>query len=70
MGSGATVTADINAGRVVTSLVLTNMTELKYDFIAQTAQIVCDQGRPIFDIKDQTTFTLTVSGVTYTLTIS
>lgn len=70
MGSGATISADINAGRAVSSLVLTNMTKLIYDFIQQTAQVYCDQGQPIFDIKDQTTFTLTVSGVTYTLTIS
>ena len=68
--SSATITADIGPGRAVSASALTGVTSAIYNFVDQTVQIVCDQGRPIYDIKDQTTLTITVSGVTYTLTVS
>jgi hypothetical protein len=68
--SVATVTADIGAGLAVSSSALTGVTKVTYDFVAQTATFECRQGKPCYDIKDQTTITITVSGVTYTLVIS
>ena len=68
--SVAAVTADIGAGIAVSSSALTGVTKVIYDFMNQTAQFFCDQGQPIYDIKDQTTITITVSGVTYTLAVS
>ncbi len=68
--SVATVSADIGPGLAVSTSRLTGVREAHFNFIDQTLQVVCEQGRPIYDIKDQATLTLTVSGVTYTLTIS
>lgn len=70
MAGTATITADIGPGRAVSGSVLTNITRANYNFVDQTVQITCDQGKPIYDIKDQTTLTITVSGVTYTLAVS
>lgn len=71
MGVGvATVTSVIGPASAVTSLALTGVRSVHYDFVNETAQFICDQGSPIFDITADATFTITVSGVTYTLGVS
>ena len=71
MGVGvATITSVIGPARTVTSLGLTGISEVKYNLIDEVVEFVCDQGRPKFDITADTTFTITVSGVTYTFVVS
>ncbi len=71
MGTGiATVTSVIGPARTVTTLALTGITKTVYDWTNETVQFYCDQGAPIFDITADSTFTITVSGVTYTLAVS
>lgn len=71
MGVGvATVTSVIGPGRTVTSLVLTGVSEVKYNLTDEVVEFSCDQGKPKFDITADTTFTITVSGITYTFVVS
>lgn len=71
VGTGvATVTSVIGPGNTVTNLSLTGVTEVRYNLLNETVQFFCDQGKPIFDITADTTFTITVSGVTYTFAVS
>lgn len=71
MGAGvATVTSVIGPATTATAIVLTGVTEVRYNFVNETAQFFCNQGQPIFDITADGTFTITVSGVTYTLAVS
>ena len=71
MGVGvATVTSVIGPARTVTSLALTGIRSVLYNFVDEVVEFDCDQGKPKFDITADATFTITVSGVTYTLVIS
>lgn len=71
MGVGvATVTSKIGPANTVTSLVLTGVTGMHYDFVNEVVSFDCDQGHPKFDITADSTFTITVSGITYTITVS
>jgi len=71
MASGvATVTSVIGPAVTATAVVLTGVTEVRYNFANETVQFFCDDGQPIFDITADTTFTITVSGVVYTLAVS
>lgn len=71
MPSTATVTAKIGTAQTVTALALTGVTSYTFNtYPTSTLQVVCDQGRPTFDIQADTTITATISAGVMALTIS
>lgn len=70
MPNTATVTGVIGPAMTVTSLVLTNVTDIDFNLAAQTVTITCDQGKPCFDLYGTTTVTYSVSSHIATVAIS
>ena len=68
--SSAVITAKIGTANTVTAATYTGLKSFEFDLVAQTLELVCDVGRPIFDIKADTTFTLVLTTGNYVLTVS
>lgn len=71
MPSSATVTGVTGPAKVVTSLALTGVTRL--DVLTAPKSVItvyCDQGIKYFDMNGTTTFTISPSTGTLTITIS
>lgn len=70
MASQITVTAKTGPGNQVTSLVLTGLGSVKYDFTRQVVTIEHSGGFKEFDLGGVTTATISISGLNYTLVLS
>jgi len=65
-----TVTGKIGPGNTLTAAVFTNVTFFDVDCLKNVLHLVCDQGDKYIDISADTTWTVTITGTTYTMTIS
>lgn len=70
MPGTATVTGKVGAGLTVTSLVLTDLTSFSIETAPEILTVVANGKTQQYDIAAATTITCTVSGNTYTLTVS
>jgi len=74
MPSVATVTGKVGAGATITAMVFNNVTFFSVDTNNEVLDIMFNNGsgaeRRQIDIGAATTFTCTISGANYTLTIS
>lgn len=69
MASNATITAKTGAGQQATSLVLTDIQEISFNCDGNVLDCVLRNGQHKF-FAGFTTITLTLSGSSYTLTVS
>lgn len=70
MPSQITVTGKTGPGNQVTSLVLTGLQSVKYDFGKQVVTVEHANGTREFDLGGVTTATIGISGSNYTLVMS
>lgn len=71
MPGTATVTGKVGVGTTMTAQVFTGVNSFKIDTTPEILTLELDTGRTLqVDIASATTITCTVSGNTYTLTIS
>jgi hypothetical protein len=74
MASTATITAKVGAGVSLTTSVFNNVTSIFLDTINKALTIEFNNGdgikKMVIDVNASTTYTLTVSGGNYTLTIT
>lgn len=64
MPSQATITLKTGPDKVVTSLILTNVTIAEINIVSKVLRITCDQGIKEFDMGNIATFTDTITGST------
>ncbi len=70
MAGTATITGKTGAAQTLTAQVFTGVKFFSLDTDNEVLFIKCDQGEFYIDVSAQTTWTLTVSGNTYTLTVA
>lgn len=70
MSNTATVTATYGPGLTATALVLSNVSAINFDFRAFTVQVFQDDKFETYSLTGVTTVTFSISGTTYTITIS
>lgn len=70
MPSQLTVTAKTGPGFTNTALVLTNVSEIKFDLVRKVATVVSEGQIKEYDLYGVTTVTFTISGANYTMVIS
>ena len=67
----ATVTAKTGPASQITTLVFQNVTSINFNYVAQSAEIIYNNGlREFIDLSGVTTITTGISGSNYTITIS
>lgn len=74
MPSIATITAKIGAGVTLTASVFNNVTSILLDTVNKALTIEYNNGdgikKAVIDVNASTTYTLTVSGANFTLTVT
>ena len=70
MANQLTVTAKSGPAVQSTAIVLTNVTDIKYDFVRQVVYVTTNGLIKEFDLGGVTTLTLTLSAGNYTLVLS
>lgn len=70
MSNTATITGTLGPGEEVTSLALTNVKSVNFDFVARTVRVDHGDKTQYFSYADVSTVTFSISGTSTTVTVS